>query len=1190
MFLKRVVLHGFKSFVDRTELDFGPGMTSIVGPNGCGKSNVLDAIRWVLGEQSAKTLRGARMQDVIFGGCRTRKAANFAEVRLTFDNSAGFLARDEAEVVVGRILYGNGDSEYQINGNTCRLKDVRELMLDTGVGVDAYSMIEQGRVDALLKANPTERREIFEEAAGISRYKARRVEAQRKLERSQNNLLRLNDLVDELEKRLRSVKLAAGKARRFQELDGRLRELRAGFSLAEYHRLEQSRAVLRSRFDALHDVVNAKRAGLAQRDAAATEVDAALLKLDEQIQAAEAELRQAQAEASAMEERIAQGALRIEELQSGRDRQRTHATDADTRAAQLEERFSEENHRIAELRETEQAASERVAATEAQRREIGAALRATRETLEQARSAAFEAARRAALLANNRHTLEQEQRRQEVEILRLAQRRSESEERLAQTRRRGENLAADERRLLEQADVLAADVKELDRAAASLQAERARLEDAMAVEKERRGGVSSRLRLLEEMEARREGVQRGARWVLEWDTQARESAGVVGLVADLMRIDDPRVRALQPVLARFETDVVVRRLEPFLQAVAAQADAPPGPVSIIALDRLPRIEPIMIDRGAAGFVAGALDWTLTSDRDAPLAERLLRHVTIFERIEHVLSAEPPPAEGLTLVTLDGHVYDGWGRLTVSAGAEAEGLISRKAEIRQLGGELDEIETRLERAARRRNELESQHSDQQTQRGGLLDELAGAQKRHAEARHALARASEDAARLSQEVEALNAEIAAGERSADELLARTATCEAEREASEARRAALEREVEQRAAGLREQEASEARAAEALTQAQVEAGRTTERREAGESALRDLREQVQRLRAEHDAAAQEAERMAQRMADAARELERSRARRAELAALVEAREQAALARRQARQALRRKAEAFSATARRLQDEIDQVESAQRSTELELREAEIRRENLVTRVQEELSISLERVYRDYEHAEQDWDAARSEMEALREKLERLGHVNLDAITELEELTPRFENLTRQRADLVSSIAQLEQLICELDDESRARFLQAFEEIRENFGGLFRKLFGGGKADVVLLDAENPLECGIEIVARPPGKEPKSISLLSGGERTMAAVALLFAVFKRKPSPFAILDEVDAALDESNIDRFNSMLQEFLAQSQFVLITHNKRTMQNADTLYGITMEEPGVSKRVSVRFDDRVEAPHVA
>ncbi|MBN2445203.1 MAG: AAA family ATPase, partial [Phycisphaerae bacterium] len=398
-----------------------------------------------------------------------------------------------------------------------------------------------------------------------------------------------------------------------------------------------------------------------------------------------------------------------------------------------------------------------------------------------------------------------------------------------------------------------------------------------------------------------------------------------------------------------------------------------------------------------------------------------------------------------------------------------------------------------------------------------------------------------------------------------------------------------------GVLEQERGEvdgalAEVSQGLTQALVEAGRSKERRAAAEEALRELHGRLQTLGQERESAANEAREAIEAIALARSELEATEQRERETGELLRQRRGAIDGLREQRQALRIAIDEDREARQGIQANIEALEEKRHERHTALREIEVRRENLVARVNEDLSLDLATLYHDYEHAEQDWAAIKEEIETLRQKITRLGNVNLDAIGELEELTPRYESLQTQRQDLLDSILQLEALIADLDQESRTRFAASFEEIRAHFQDLFRKLFGGGKADIILEDPEDPLECGIEIIARPPGKEPQTLSLLSGGEKTMAAVALLLAVFKSKPSPFAILDEVDAALDESNVGRFNTVVQEFVEHSQFLVVTHNKRTMQHADMLYGVTMEETGVSKRVSVRFDERVDTPNVA
>jgi chromosome segregation protein len=1189
VFLKRIVLHGFKSFADRTEFEFGAGITAIVGPNGCGKSNVLDAVRWVLGEQSARSLRGDHMADVIFVGSRSRKPANFAEVQLIFDNRTGLLRSDQEEVVVGRILYRSGESEYRLNGNACRLRDIRELLLDTGVGVDAYSMIEQGRVDMLLQANPLERREIFEEAAGVSRYKFRRVEAQRKLERTQDNLLRLQDILEELEKRLRSVRLAAGKARNYQQYEARLRELRSAFSMAEYHELEQGRLRIQEQADALLASLQEARAQLASRDAEAAELEHQRQALDEQIQAGEAALLEVQTALSALGERIALGEKRLAELAAIRDRRRSQAAEVLARLGTLRERVAAEGQALVDLAALEQQSAARIAGLQAAREAAERQLEESRRTLEREKVAAFDTVRRAALLQNEYEYRTQQQGRLTAQVERLAARRQEIQREDDALTIRWEELAGQLQKLDQEAAELSAAVRADEERLAALRVEAEQRDVQIGTAKETRTAVASRLALLEDMEQRLEGVDQGTRVVLAWRDENPPQDVVVGLIADLLRIDDPRVPILQSVLSTFESHVVVRDAAAFL-AELERRGAQVGPLRVLALDRLARpVTPISYAH-APGFVARAADWVQCAPEFRPLAEHLLGRTFVVENVEQAMRLAADALAGCVFVTLDGVTVGADGRMTFGAAAAAPGLISRKAEIRQLRSELDEVEDRLVRLTRSRLETDQHMSDLQLHKDGLLARIATQQREHAELRNERVRIADARQRLEREATLADEELGTVRRSLADLGQQLHALEAERETVGAAQQAHEAGMAALAAAAAEQEAAVARLAQDYTTALVERGRVTEKKTAAENALAELRVQDATLHQEQGDAEQEAAEAASEIQHAEDDLCAARQAQVVQGAECERCRSQTLERRQARQELLQRLEVCGAAGRAQQKRVEELDAGWHEQQIALRESAVRKESLAARVRDELGLDLAERYGTYEHAEQDWAAIKGEIEDLRGKIVRLGNVNLDAIAELEELTPRYEHLTAQRADLVTAIQRLETLIAELDQESRTRFAAAFEQIRGHFQEMFRKLFGGGRADVILEDPANPLECGIEIIARPPGKEPQSISLLSGGEKTLTTVALLMGVFRSRPSPFAILDEVDAALDESNIERFNSVLQEFLSHSQFVVITHSKRTMACAAVLYGITMEEPGVSKRVSVRFEDRVETPIVA
>ncbi len=1187
MFLKRAVLHGFKSFADRTEFEFGPGITSIVGPNGCGKSNLLDAVRWVLGEQSAKSLRGDRMMDVIFSGSRTRKPANFAEVSLVFDNSRGILRSDLPEVAVGRVLYRSGESEYRLNGTACRLKDVRELLLDTGVGVDAYSVIEQGRVDQLLQASPTERREIFEEAAGISRYKLRRLEAQRKLERTRENLARLQDIIEEIERRLRSVKLAAGKARSFLELDAKLRERRSSFALAEYHELESQRSAGQAACDELHEAIQDTRASLAQHDANAMELAQSLQAHDERIQTADAALNADRSRLGALEERVVQSRRRVLELQASMQRAHDRALENVAQKNSLEARSASMLAALQSAIDVEQTAEVRLAELRVARELAERRLADARRDLDQQRTAAFEVARRSSLIQSELTQLDSQVHRLNGTIERLSGRRSEIDGERSTVEQRAAGLHQQASALTERQTELSAQLHADDKRSEELVADATQLDADITSAKESRSAIISRLSLLQDMERRLEGVEAGTRAVLGWRSDAEpEAGGALGLVADLLRIDDPRVGALQPVLATFETHVVVREMALFVDA-SQRRGLPDGSLRVVALDRL-RDKPIASGyETTPGFIARAADWAQCSDEIRPLADQLLGRVIIVDTLERALRLAEEALAGYVFVSLDGWCVRADGRIARGVASAADGLISRKAEIRQLRARQDEVEHGLAVATRRRLEIERAQSDLLLRRQATLQEIARLQRQDAELRGELARAGDEQQRLERESRLLNAELGQTQRQVDEHRTQAQRLRDESTASGEELRGREQSVDQLAQDLLGLEAEAARVRQEILAAEVEKGRATERRNAAEQASADTVARLKALADEAGRIAAEAEDARVQISASEAEIEAAELDQATLRDQIRLREDELVSMRVERQHLKGEIESCGAESRELQRRIEAGESSLHERQMAIRELEVKRDALVGRIKEELDIDLVERHAGYQHAEQDWESVRAEINELRTKIQRLGNVNLDAIQELEELTPRYDHLTAQRADLQDAILRLEALIAELDAESKSRFSTAFAQIQTNFQDLFRKLFGGGKADIVLENPEQPLECGIEIVARPPGKEPQTIALLSGGERTMTAVALLLAVFRSRPSPFAILDEVDAALDEANTDRFNRVLQEFLSQSQFVVITHSKRTMAGADVLYGVTMEEPGVSKRVSVRFEERLSTP---
>jgi chromosome segregation protein len=1180
--LKRLEVFGFKSFADRTRFEFDSGVTVIVGPNGCGKSNVVDAVKWVLGEQSPKSLRGREMADIIFAGSESRRSLGFAEATLLFDNSSGLLPIDAAEVEVSRRLYRSGESEYLLNRKPCRLRDLRELFMDTGVGVDAYSVIEQGKVDVLLQSNPQERRIIFEEAAGISKYKSKRREAERKLARTEQNLLRLGDILDEVERRLRSVKYQAGKARSYREYTGRLKELRVSYALNQYH----EHATALGGHQAAIDGLQTERSGRAGR----------LAQLDQERSALESDLMD-------LEHRVREADGRLGEIRSGIATRDNETGFHRTRAEELGQIMERDRRKIGELtghlRDAE-------AAVDARRTLLGEVAAAAAR--QEGDVAAIEARLREASDQVRNLALRIEQAK--TAMMDLAQQRSQRVNRQASLDLRLETLDGQTRRLRARQDEIAAGLARLDERERDLTAEREVMEAAigerrgrleqkrheaeakqheveatgedLARAKERASALDSRRQVLEDLERRGEGIPAAVRKVSE-AIQTRGGEGQWrGMVADLIEVDREHALVIESALGPAEKLLVADRQADVLALARDLEGQLPGQVRFLALDC---IEPASNGHDLSAYpeaVGWAVDYVRSPDAVRPAIAHLLARTIVVRSLEGAVELARGPWRGYRFVSLTGSVLEADGSVAVGPPGPETSLITRRSELRDVAREHDEVRARIgDLDARRRaamEELARLDTDQQQ----LRQEIYEASMRKVEVDGQVRRLAETRQELQAEVPVIEAELA-------DFARQHAQTVAERDAL-AREVAdlMRREAEslavvgQLASEQEDLAAARDRCEEERTQSRVMLAQLREKH----AALVDQVAAAERdLAATRDGIAQghaELEQCRERIRESERTMLRLQS---ELATLFMQKETAEAAVRSlaADRADRRTAIGdLTEKARALEAEMDDLQQQIHAAELARRELETKRDDLVQRIRDDFGMDLADRYAQWQPEAVDWTAVAEEIRDLQGKIERLGAVNLEAIEEQEALEERVTFLRGQKDDLVKAQEMLGGLIERINRESRERFKATFDAVRIHFQELYRKLFGGGKADVFLEDEADVLETGIEIVARPPGKQLQRISLLSGGEKTMTAVALLLAIFRARPSPFAILDEVDAALDESNVGRFTDVVKEFLDQSQFVIISHNKRTMAIADVLYGVTMQEPGVSRKVSVKFSD--------
>jgi chromosome segregation protein len=1178
MRLDRVEIVGFKSFCDKQELSFQGGVTGIVGPNGCGKSNISDAISWVLGEQSVKSLRGTSMEDVIFAGSQSRQPLGMAEVSLKLSGLNGNSPDGSPECVVTRRLFRNGESEYLMNGEVCRLRDIHELFMDTGLGSKAYSIIEQGKIGLILSSKPADRRALIEEAAGITKYKARRRQTQLKLEAAQQNLLRVNDIVHEVEKQLESLKRQASKARRYRAVREEMVAVeRVVFGL-RYLELEAQRVSLAERL-----------AAEADRERAAT---VALTTEEAQMEVRRHVVYEAEASLTEARARLGEVTLAVDRHQgrSGYCLEQIGETEArfaqaGQEAAELEARVGPLAAHLEERRQAQQRLREDVAAAEDEGRAAEAALQET--TLRQhdrereqelSRDAQLTVMSRVATLVNARETTTGNAERARAALHKLAAELDELERERARARESEEGARA--RRA--EADVLLSGLREQREEAAARAAEaRARAE---ALERDADGmqsecdSLAGRLASLEEIVATHAAFDDGTRALL-----ARpEGVEVIGVVADLLESDQAHERAVEAFLGdRLQAVLVpdaghaVRGVR-YLEASGAgrgtflPLGAAGGKDFRYALREAARHEP-----RAKALVS---DLYRVVGPHAEAVRASLPDGLVCETLEDALAvAEQHPH--FPCVTLAGETVR---RPLVEGGRGVKGLLAPRREIREATARKQDLETEL--ASRRARQAEEAAAAERagSEAHALEARIHDAEKDLVAILHDLGVAEEEKARLERKHAVLDAEQRQAEEEGGaaavrlaEIEGALAAAEAERERGDARVAELASAV---ASSRGESEAAQARHAEAR------------------SAVAALRERAAAAEAEEKRLEQERQDLEARMAaarDRAREMEERRgtlqAERAEaerlLAEALTQRDrvngEVAVAE-DALRDLRHELEGREQSLKERRRERDMLKDAVAELEVTRARTESDLDHLGRECQQAVGVAAAQaaLLLSEEDRAREAAALQAQVQELRDRLERMGAVNVLAVEQAQELDERHTFLIAQRQDLLDSIAELDQAVKKIDRASRERFQEAFQAINQHFGEIFRQLFGGGTAGLSLIDETDVLESGIDVMAQPPGKRLQSVMLLSGGEKALTAIALLFAIFQYKPSPFCILDEVDAPLDDANIGRFVRMLDGLKEQTQFVLITHSRRTMEIADQLYGVTMEEPGVSKLVSVRF----------
>ncbi len=1186
MQLKTLEMIGFKSFSDKTIVQFQPGVTAVVGPNGCGKSNISDAIRWVLGEQSAKHLRGDKMEDVIFNGSENRKPLGLAEVTLTLTNVTGLPSEfgQYNEIEITRRLFRSGESEYLINKIPCRLKDIRDLMMDAGVGARIHAIIEQDRVDQILSSKPQDRRFLFEEAAGVMKYKARRQEALSKLESTQQNQLRVNDILTEVKRQLNSLDRQARKAERYQKLRAEMKDLDFRLAAVEYSGLGQEWAASTEEFKKVEDEITGLHAALGKIESAMEETRADALSAERELTALQHEIHETENALSRAEHRVEMSRSQITSLteQRGRDLKDVEYLKQEiARAVGQKATITEEAGGLAvAIHEKNSVLLEKTVDFES----LAQALRDKETSLEQARAGVYSAVTESAA--------------EKTRISGLQARLSQLDEQDERSRNEAGGLAARAGELRALLAEKGRAIAELTTRRSAMQEERARvavrLEQALAKKKSLEAGLAasrdrlsaqkSRLLSLQELEQSLEGYQKGVQTVMSAHKQgaADDHLGTIhGLVADIIETEPKYELAIEAVLGDRLQHVVVGSQHDSLKAIDFLKTQSGGRGTFIPeAPREIKTEPF-VKNGHTGVVGPALGIVRCKETYRNVAQYLLGDVVIVDSMDTALHLWENNGFHKTLVTLAGEIVDPWGAVTGGATeAVSSGILRKRREIKDLEHEVAELAAAVKEMEQELRTVEAAiESDKQAE--------AGLSRNIHEAELELVNREKDGA-------ALRDELGRAEQ-------RVQTLENESAGRAAQRTGIAGEMEKSSAVLRGLEAGQTSAQANIEALQRELAAEKGVLEKARAEITEVKLEVAALQEKQAAAAKGlavlsgaetdlTDRLAKREAEIAgiaskvRELESSiSAAEAEIGghiATLEGRRQVVVAKQEAHEEKARALHALEEEARQARHDIEAVQKRLSANEVKRTELRMKIEHLKDNIWNSYHSSLDAVVTELGRFEINLEESRLRLDELRQKIDQMGPINVDALQEYNELKERYDLLNTQQQDISESIANLKATIAKLDGETKELFTGAFNAIHAKFKEVFSLLFEGGRAELVLLDEANMLESGIEIIAQPRGKKFQSITLLSGGERALTAIALLFAAFLVKPSPFCMLDEVDAPLDEANVTRYTRLLREMSSHSQFIVITHNKRTMEMADALYGITMEEPGSSKVVSVKL----------
>ncbi|MFB8612391.1 chromosome segregation protein SMC [Enterococcus gallinarum] len=1180
MYLKRIEIAGFKSFADRTIIDFENSVTAVVGPNGSGKSNITEAIRWVLGEQSAKSLRGGKMPDIIFAGSDTRKPLNVAEVTIILDNTDHYLPMDYSEISVTRRLRRTGESDFYLNKQSCRLRDVQELFMDSGLGKESFSIISQGKVEAIFSSKPEDRRGIFEEAAGVLKYKQRKKKAEQKLFETEDNLNRLQDIIYELEDQLIPLAAQSEAAKQFLSLKEKLTEVDVAFSVMEIQTAKRAWETATEQLELLNhqlaeitQQINTDERSVQQLRQRRAAFDESLEQLNQQLLQVTEGLKQAEGQKEVLLERSKHTQKSTAEYQETLDA-------VSERLQQLNDEKAELIHELSQKNRSVQEAEVAIADCRAEQEKYQ---KSAKEIIEELRSQYVEAMQEQATVGNELKYLErqyqQESAKNQTAVTKQTELSTAIKEKATAAEIVNERLQAVQQQLDEQRkQYIHLQEKAKDNKEKFDDAQKKMYQLMNQVQQ-----VRAKQRSLQDIQENYAGFYQGVRLVLK---NKQQLTGVVGAVAELIEVPEEYTVAIETALGASAQHVVVETERDARAAITYLKQNRGGratflPLTTIKSRQLPSYA-VSQAQQVPGFIGVASELVRFNEDVKNIAENLLGSIVIAEDLTSANALAKALNYSYRVVSLEGDVMNAGGSMTGGATKKNAGsLFSQSNELQQLTAQAAQLDERLQKTEKQVQHFETVTKDAQAALEELRTTGETARMTEHELKNQLQNLTNELERLRKEQQVFDFENREIQAFFEEYNEKKTRLESEQQTIAQQLKKIDHDIQSMNA---EEDLIEAKRSQlTATAAQLQADFAVQK------------EQVEHLRQKIAANAEAIAENEARQQSLERQLAAINSNVSDHEISEESLDQQISDFTQGKITLTQELADIRQQRQIVQQEIGQLDEAlslanlqqkeklseKTNVEIEKNRADLVMDNRLAYLQEEYALSFEKAANDYP-AIDDPEAAKREIQDLKGKIDAIGPVNLNAIEQYDQVEQRHSFLTSQRDDLLSAKAQLFDTMSEMDEEVKTRFGEIFDAIRLQFKQVFPNMFGGGHAELILTDPKDLLNTGIEIEAQPPGKKLQNLSLLSGGERALTAIALLFSIIQVRPVPFCVLDEVEAALDEANVSRFGHYLSDFQNDTQFIVVTHRKGTMEAADVLYGVTMQESGVSKTVSVRLED--------